>query len=59
MKKDYYSSSENNNNPVNSEEDTPSDKKTSDIKSKWIDDDTDKEVCIDNQQQQIESASAS
>jgi hypothetical protein len=46
---DYYSS-ENNNNPVNSEEDTSSDKKNfGDKKQMNSEDDTDKEVCIDNQ----------
>ena len=54
---DYYSSSENN-NPINSEEDTSADKNPADKKSMNSDEDTDKEVCIDNQQQ-IESASDS
>ena len=50
---DYYSSE--NNNPVNSEEDTSADKNSADKKSMNSNEDTDKEVCIDNQQQ-IESA---
>ena len=54
---DYYSSSENN-NPNNPEEDTLADKKNSDKKSMNSNEDTDKEVCIDNQQQ-MESASDS
>ena len=54
MQEDYYSSSENN-NPINSEEDTSADKNPSDKKSMNSNEDTDKEVCIDNQQQ-IESA---
>ena len=53
---DYYSSSENN-NPINSEEDTSAAKNPSDKKSMNSNEDTDKEVCIDNQQ--IESISSS